>query len=198
MPPRPDVSDRRRSQIIDAAIRVFARRGVSEARMDDIAAEAGVSKGLLYWYFASREMIVAAIAEVLFGGELDAIDELPSEDQTAREWFDRFLDVFIEGLHGPLDVSPVIYEFYALATRDHTVNEVMQGYIRRSIDLMEPIVRMGMGNGELRPGDARRSAIAIGSMIEGTLLFAGLNPGEQDRDDLLRRNVALVLDGLEA
>src|SRR5665648_162006 len=192
MPPRPDVSDRRRSQIIDAAIRVFARRGVSEARMDDIAAEAGVSKGLLYWYFASREMIVAAIAEVLFGGELDAIDELPSEDQTAREWFDRFLDVFIEGLHGPLDVSPVIYEFYALATRDHTVNEVMQGYTRRSIDLMEPIVRMGMGNGELRPGDARRSAIAIGSMIEGTLLFAGLNPGEQDRDDLLRRNVALV------
>jgi hypothetical protein len=85
-------------------------------------------------------------------------------------------------------------------TRAHPLvcSAVMQRYIRRSIDLLEPIARMGMGNGELWPGDARRSAIAIGAMIEGTLLLAGLDPGGLDRDDLLRRNVALVFDGLAA
>ena len=54
MTPRPDVSAERTAQIVEAAIAVFSRLGFHKARMDDIAREAGVSKGTLYWYFESR------------------------------------------------------------------------------------------------------------------------------------------------
>ncbi len=46
MTPRPDVSDERRKQILDAAARVFAQKGFHEARMDDIASEVGLSRGI--------------------------------------------------------------------------------------------------------------------------------------------------------
>ena len=49
MSPRPDVSEERRSQIIELAIQVFVRDGFSKSRMDDVAKESGLSKGLLYW-----------------------------------------------------------------------------------------------------------------------------------------------------
>ena len=60
MSPRPDVSDLRQGQILDAATKVFARLGFHKANMDNIAEEADVSKGLLYWYFKSKDAIISA------------------------------------------------------------------------------------------------------------------------------------------
>ncbi len=54
MTPRPNVREQRRLQILQAAQHVFARMGFHKARMDDIAHEAGVSKGTLYWYYNWR------------------------------------------------------------------------------------------------------------------------------------------------
>ncbi|HET7081061.1 MAG TPA: helix-turn-helix domain-containing protein, partial [Chloroflexia bacterium] len=57
MSPRPDVSEERKNQILDAAAAVFSRLGFHEARMDDIVRESGLSKGTLYWYFTSKDAI---------------------------------------------------------------------------------------------------------------------------------------------
>lgn len=76
MSPRPDVSEERKEQIIDAATHVFARSGYAKARMDDIAKETGVSKGTLYWYFKNKDAILLAILDNLLDRELAAIRKL--------------------------------------------------------------------------------------------------------------------------
>jgi AcrR family transcriptional regulator len=53
----------RRTRILDAAESVFARAGFHAATMQDVAAEAGMSPGNLYRYFASKDAIIAAMAE---------------------------------------------------------------------------------------------------------------------------------------
>src|SRR6201982_3303696 len=53
----------RRSQILDAALICFAKRGFHQASMHDISAEAGVSVGLIYRYFQNKEAVIAAMAE---------------------------------------------------------------------------------------------------------------------------------------
>jgi AcrR family transcriptional regulator len=53
----------RRQQILQAAANVFARKGLSDATIADIAAKAGISHGLLYRHFASKEEVFAAIIE---------------------------------------------------------------------------------------------------------------------------------------
>lgn len=53
----------RQTRILDAAERVFARAGFHAATMQDVAAEAGMSSGNLYRYFASKDAIIAAMAE---------------------------------------------------------------------------------------------------------------------------------------
>ncbi|MFQ5923332.1 MAG: TetR/AcrR family transcriptional regulator, partial [Anaerolineales bacterium] len=55
MSPRPDVSQKRQEQILNAAEKVFSERGFSGARMDDIVREVGLSKGALYWYYKSKD-----------------------------------------------------------------------------------------------------------------------------------------------
>ncbi len=198
MSPRPDVSEERRSQIIDSAIQVFSRLGFANTRMDDVAAAAGLSKGLLYWYFKSKEEIITAIADLLFSAEFRKMENLSTEGQTARTGLERFLNIFLEDLQGMLKVAPVIYEFYALAFRNATVRKVMQAYLRRYVAAVEPIVQQGMDTGEFTPGNAQQVTIAIGAALEGTLLLWAYAPKLVEPDLQLRTAMALLLRGLEA
>jgi AcrR family transcriptional regulator len=60
---RQDQAQRRREQLIEAALAVFARQGVDGTSIKDIAGAAGVAPGLLYHYFDSKDDLVAAVLE---------------------------------------------------------------------------------------------------------------------------------------
>ena len=197
MSPRPDVSEERRAQIIESAIQVFARQGFASTRMDDVAAESGLSKGLLYWYFKSKEDIIIAIADLLFSAEFHKMQSLSVEGQTARACLESFLEIFIADLQGMLKVAPVIYEFYALAFRNATVRRVMQEYLGRFVAILEPIVQHGMEGGEFTPGNSRQVTVAIGAALEGTLLLWAYAPDLVQPEQQLRLSMALMLTGLE-
>ena len=59
----PKVVEDRRDQIIDAAMRVFAQKGFTRATNKEIAREAGITPGLIYYYFDSKEALLKAIIE---------------------------------------------------------------------------------------------------------------------------------------
>jgi AcrR family transcriptional regulator len=81
MAPRPDVSEERKNQILEAAIAVFARLGFRGARMDDIAEQAGLSKGALYLYYKSKDAIIAALLKYLFAQEFKQLQVLVESDR---------------------------------------------------------------------------------------------------------------------
>src|SRR3954466_853656 len=57
------VSVDRRTQILEAAVVCFAKHGFHQASMHDISAEAGISVGLIYRYFPSKEAVISTMAE---------------------------------------------------------------------------------------------------------------------------------------
>src|SRR5919198_624335 len=60
---QPDSVPDRRSQILDAALVCFAKRGFHQTSMHDISAEAGISVGLIYRYFENKEAVISAMAD---------------------------------------------------------------------------------------------------------------------------------------
>jgi AcrR family transcriptional regulator len=64
----------RRRSILDAALDVFAEKGFAETRLDEVAARAGVAKGTIYLYVASKEELFAALVRSGIGAPLDAIE----------------------------------------------------------------------------------------------------------------------------
>src|SRR3954468_423481 len=52
-----------REELLGAALRVFAQRGYRRAGVDEIAAEAGYSKGALYWHFSGKDELLSALVE---------------------------------------------------------------------------------------------------------------------------------------
>ncbi|MFI6501495.1 TetR/AcrR family transcriptional regulator [Nonomuraea typhae] len=70
MAPKRVDKDARRQEILDAAVRVFSRKGFAASRIDDVAAEAGIGKGSVYLYYDSRESLLeAALAQYAAGAD---------------------------------------------------------------------------------------------------------------------------------
>ena len=197
MSPRPDVSEERRAQIIEAAMKVVAEKGFAKTRMDDVASESGLSKGLIYWYFKSKEDILIAIARLLFGGEIRKMGNLKVEGQTARACLEDFLDEFIADLRNLEKITPVVYEFYALAFRNATVRSVMREFLHGFVSGIEPVIQAGMDSGEFAAGDAGQMALTVGATMEGTLLLWAYDPELVQLEEQLRVGMALLIDGME-
>jgi AcrR family transcriptional regulator len=82
--PAPVATDKRR-QILDAAIRVFARQGFHSTRVSDIADEAGVAYGLVYHYFSSKDEVLNELFSERWSLLLGAIDEIDRSGGSPRE-----------------------------------------------------------------------------------------------------------------
>ena len=169
--PRPDVSEERKDQILDAASELFAEKGVHETRMDDIVTQSGLSKGTLYWYFKSKDEIVLNIFERIFSREFEELENLVNADGTATERLLYFSDRACEDVKKMLRLMPLAYEFMGWAFRKKFVQDAFKLYINKFMDILVPVIQQGIDTGEFRDIDPQSAAIALGAIFEGTLLL---------------------------
>ena len=99
----------KRRLILDAAIRVFARRGFHACRVSDVADEAGVAYGLVYHYFDSKEEILNTLFRERWQLMLDAIVAIDQKnDMTAREKLYLVASFIIDSYRHEPDLMKVI------------------------------------------------------------------------------------------
>ena len=101
----------RRRQILDAAIRVFARQGFHACRVSDIAREAGVAYGLVYHYFDTKDQVLNELFEERWSLLLAAIEEVDGRPIPPREKLDATAAFIIDSYrHDPELMKVIIVE----------------------------------------------------------------------------------------
>ena len=85
-------------RILDAARAVFVRKGTAGARMQEIAAEAGVNQALLHYYFRSKERLSAAVFQQFATRLFPALIETLGSDLSIDAKIDRFVAIYLENL----------------------------------------------------------------------------------------------------
>jgi AcrR family transcriptional regulator len=199
MSPRPDVSEERKNQILDAATQVFMQKGFDKARMDDIVEETGLSKGTLYWYFKSKYDIIISILDRIF---LSALERLKSQQKdselSASEALWQFSEEAIQDYQKMLSLMPVAYEFLALAFRNKVVQKALKQYMDHYMEVLVPIIQRGIDSGEFRPVDATEAAIAAGAIFEGTILLWVYDKDLVDPERHIHAGIKIWLAGVKA
>lgn len=196
MTPRPDVSEERREQIISAAINVFARLGFHDARMDDIVTESGLSKGALYWYFNSKDDIIAAIMDRFIDREQEGMESALQQEAPVTEKLLRLHDLFVEDMRGMMGLMPILYEFYASATRKAAVRKALVRFFQPVRKVLSDLIKQGIERGEFKPVDADVVAVGLIAFYEGLLLLAVLDPKGVDLKKMGDTGARLLIDGL--
>src|SRR3954470_23055957 len=141
--------EERPAQILEAALDVFAERGLGAARLEDIAKRAGLSKGTIYLYFPNkealfREVIRSTVVSQIESGERDFEHATTSateslERHMRRHWqfirSPKFAPIF-RLIHAELSQHPDLARFYAdeVVTRGH---RLLAAIIRRGIEQRE-------------------------------------------------------------
>jgi AcrR family transcriptional regulator len=198
MSPRPNVTDERKSQIINAAEDVFTKKGFDEARMDDIAEETGLSKGTLYNYFKSKDDLIIAILDRIFQREFKAFEQSDISKMSASDAISLFADTVAKDIKLMLRLMPVAYEFLALAFRNKTVQKALKVYVNRYMDILVPIIQGGIDSGEFKKVDAKDVAIAMGAILEGTILIWVYDKSLVDPEVHIRSGIRLLMEGVLA
>jgi len=196
MSPRPDVSDERKTQILNAAEGVFTKKGLDDARMDDIAEKTGLSKGTLYLYFKSKEELIIAILDRIFGDVINQFETRKNAELKATEAIWQFTEAAIRDYKKMMTLMPIAYEFLALGFRNTVVQKALRNYFKLYMEALIPIIQRGIDAGEFRQVDARDVAIAAGAIFEGTVLLWVYDKNMVDVDHNIRSGIKFLLEGV--
>ncbi|MFJ6154489.1 TetR family transcriptional regulator [Micromonospora profundi] len=121
-----DHREQRRQALIGAAVQALLRHG-PDVDMDQVAAMAGVSKPVLYRYFADKSQLWVAVSEVVAGRVVDAIapaiDEVREERDLVRATIDAYLRV--------IESQPTLYRFLMRQSGQPGIHQVVAGTSRQ-------------------------------------------------------------------
>jgi AcrR family transcriptional regulator len=187
----------RRSQILDAATKVFAEKGFHRASTKEIAMTAGIAEGTIYNYFANKSDLVIGIMTRL--AELESLDEelVEALQGDVRDFFvatfrhrmgriqqgQEMLQAILPEVLVDQDLRPIFYRQYVLR-----IATMIEQYVEAQIEL-----------GHLRPVDVSLTVRALQSMFVGLLVLRilGDEPLRSGWDDMSEVLATLVFDGLK-
>jgi AcrR family transcriptional regulator len=193
-------ADKRRV-ILDAAVRVFARRGFHGCRVSDIADEAGVAYGLVYHYFDSKDEVLDTLFLERWDLLLAAIREVDGRPElTAREKLYEVASFIVDSYRHDPDLMKVIIVEVTRAA--NSFGRTHLGKIREAYEGIAEIVRKAQDDGTFtRDVTAQFAALAFYGAIEQVLtgwIFDLLPRGTDEFEQAKRFVVETVCGGLDA
>lgn len=195
--PRPNVRSERVPQILQAAETVFARNGIAQTRVEDIALEAKLSKASLYLYFDSKDEIVEALLQRFFEAGFVELEQLVQGKQTVHKRLNKWSRHWAAQVQNHAALLSISFEFQAAAVRQSATRAVMQRYYRQYTAHMTRLIEQGVANGEFRPVDAGQTAIALMALLEGLLVLWAVDGSSLDLARAAEQSIEALVLGLK-
>jgi TetR/AcrR family fatty acid metabolism transcriptional regulator len=186
----------KRERILDAAVRVFARKGFYATRVSEVARAAGVADGTIYLYFKSKDELLVSLFEHRVERLLSFLaTELPRA-ASASEKLRRIIELQLGLLEGERDLAEVVTVILRQSTK--LMKEYAAPKFTAYLDVIAGVVAEGQAHGELRKDvSPHLAARAIFGALDAITMTWAL--GKADRGGLLRASgqlAEMVLRGL--
>src|SRR6266496_1388864 len=167
----------RPTQILDAALVCFAKRGFHQTSMHDISAEAGISVGLIYRYFANKEAVISAMAD-RHKNEIQEVLERARQAPTLLESLEILFTAHCCE-NSPKVVSAFVVDLYAEASRNPQVADLVRDVLQTSMDgVTDLIARSPEGKNAAHGLEPHELAELILAVSRGMLMRDVLQPPE--------------------
>ena len=186
----------KRRLILEAAVRVFARKGFHTCRVGDIAEEAGVAHGLLYHYFRSKDEVLECIFKETWSDIIAAARMVEETDEPARDRLSGIAKILLRAWRRDPDLVRVVVREIVRSP------ELQRGLpeIRESFAAIERIVVRGQEDGDFRSDvDARLASFVFYGALEEILtgwVLGTLEDGDEQVAAAEQTVVEIVCGGL--
>ncbi len=187
----------RRKMIFEAAAKAFARSGYEGTSVDAIAAEAGIGKGTIYLYFASKaEIYLSAIMHEFNKLHADTVRRFEAIS-SCREKIELYIRVRVDYVESHRDFCRIyVSEFGKAVTQPDAMQKQFRKMRVRQADLLTEVISKGIATGEIRPVPARGAALFITDAARGLLEKRLLGWSEAGADEDIHLVLDLLWNGL--
>jgi AcrR family transcriptional regulator len=177
-------------RIVDAMRRSVARRGSTGSTFDHVAREAGVSRGLLHYYFGTKEQLLVEAVRRDCELRLERLEGQLATAQTA----DDFIDLMAQSLHETVKQDPdfltLVFELFTLSRRNADIAVEYAGLMRRTREQVAAMLAAAEKEGVLRlhaePGAVAEVLFSLGDGFALRML------SEPERDFSATLDAAIV------
>lgn len=191
----------RPAEILAVALDLFAEKGFSATRMEDVAKRAGISKGAVYLYFTDKTALLRAIVETTIARELQAVGARAESEpgpaspiitaaatQIARRLTETRLPEILKLIIAESGAHPELAQLYFDTT------------ISVALPLFEGLIRRGIDSQEFRPADPAYTARSLaGGFLLAALwrgVFEPIGKPPLDIAGFAQHHITLILRGL--
>ncbi len=177
------------SRILDAARRVFVRRGTAGARMLEIAAEAGVNQALLHYYFGTKEQLSERVFVESAGRLAAALISVPPADATLDQLVERFVVGYIDAVR----TMPLIPPYLLAEAHQHperidalmvrAAGTVPAAIVAATAARVEQMIAERVAEGTMRPVSVRQFMVNVMALVSFPFLARPVLLGAFGFDD---------------
>lgn len=165
----------RRQQILDATWRCAAHKGFRVMSVDEICAEAGLSKGAFYGYFDSKQALLLALLTEDAAALDGIVERLESASVPSIDRLRQFVRAMLGRGDDPARVQ-VRADLWAEMLTDKTVRDRFTATVRHRRTLLRAWIERAIADGELVEIPANAFAAVLLALSDGLGLHAGLDP----------------------
>ena len=187
-----------RTRLLEAAATVFARRGMQQASIDDVAEHAGFTKGAVYANFKNKEELFLAMLDDRFAGHVEEIDRVLASDAEPEDQARVGAAHFIDLITSDPEWERLFFEFSAYASRNENFRRELVARRRDLQGRMAELFRLRAEQLGVEPPfpieDIARMTFA---MADGIALQKLLDP-ESVSDDMYPTMLATFFAGVRA
>lgn len=170
------MQDAAREKILDAGLFLFARKGLAATGVTEIAREAGVSLGLMYHYYASKEDLFSALVNMANRGAREALEGFGDDEMDAAEQIKKISRMAAGVLQRE---NKTAYYFLLLtqagltgiAPENQMQSLLTSGDVGAPFRILQAIIRTGQMQGTVKDGDPRQLAQLYWAAFQGLCLY---------------------------
>ncbi len=155
----------RRDGILAATIEQVDERGLAQTRVSDVAAALGISPGLIFYHFATKDALLVAAFEHAVAKDLARLDRALRRGTGATDRLRRVLAVY-----GPTGSAPgwrIWIDAWALALREPQIRRTLRRLDDRWRDTLLDVVSAGVADGSFSCPDPEASVTRISALLDG-------------------------------
>ncbi len=185
-------------RIVEAMRDSVARRGVAGSTFDHVAREAGVSRGLLHYYFGTKERLLAEVVRHDADVRMALLDQQLAGAATPDDVLERLVTSLEELIESEPELITLVFELFALSRRHEEVAAEFAELVRRSREQLAAILRAKEDEGAVRLGaEPDEVADVLFAMADGMALRMLAEPG-RDWSTTIAASVAAARPLLDA
>ena len=193
---KPDVAAERKDQIVRATVECITKHGYHNFSMQDVARTAGVSKGIIHYYFLNKDDLMLSVLDRV-AGDIEGVlaEDMKSITDPAQK-LDIFMSVSFDVVRSTKEYYQVNMDFWTQINQKKEVRQVISRHYAKFRDTCANVIDEGIKSGAFKDVNPHVYASFVISVIDGVSLQWLFDENVFSYDEMVKTSKDLILNGI--